>query len=212
MIDNKFIKLFEEHMISVCNKNPDPSHDILHVKRVVENAIEIALIEKGNLEIIVPAAYLHDSLYVPKTDSRRAQASKLSADFAIELLEKWQYPEKYFQQIHHAILAHSFSANIKAKTLEAKIIQDADRLDAIGAIGTCRCILYSGLTKRKLYEENDPFCKTRTPNEKTNALDHFKVKLLNLYIRLNTKSAKEKGKQRVKTMNLFLQQLEEEIS
>lgn len=209
----KFEHLFEDHMTKICDANPDPSHDILHVKRVVDLAKALAKSEGAKLEVVVPAAYLHDCVYISKTDSRRTQASRLSAERAVELLREWQYPtdETTLREIHHAVAAHSFSARIAPETLEAKIVQDADRLDAMGAVGIFRCFAFSGLARRGLCEPIDPFCKSRTPNDQTNTLDHFFTKLLRLQDGLNTASAKREGQHRLTAMQSYLAALEREL-
>jgi uncharacterized protein len=206
-----FESLFIDHMVQVCDHNPDPSHDLLHVQRVVCIAKRLALQEGANLEIVVPASYLHDCIYISKTDSKRNQASRLSADKAIELLRSWGYPERHFNNIYHAISAHSFSAQLVPETIEAKVVQDADRLDAMGAVGIFRCFAFSGLANRPLYSSVDPFCKARTPNDNSNTLDHFFTKLLHLQDKLNTNSAKIEGFKRLDTMNTYLRALEQEL-
>jgi len=207
----KFENLFLEYMNEVCEDHPDPSHDILHVQRVVALAKKLAKIEGANLEVVLPAAYLHDCVYVSKADARRSQASRLSAQRAIELLRHWQYPERHFDEIAHAIESHSFSAAVSPQTIEAKVVQDADRLDAMGAVGVFRCFAFSGLARRPLYFTDDPFCKERVPDDSTNTLDHFFVKLLRLQDKLNTPAAKLLGERRVVLMQTFLAQLESEV-
>lgn len=199
-------------MAELCAQNPDPSHDILHVNRVVQLAKKIAEAEGADLNVVVPAAYLHDCIYISKSDARRAQASQLSADKAIALLKEWNYPEKYFKSIHHAVMAHSFSAGVVAETLESKVVQDADRLDAIGAIGIARCFAFSGLANRAIYNEDDSFCEARAPDDKANTLDHFFIKLLKLNGKLHTNTARAEGEKRLQTMNFFLESLRTEIS
>lgn len=206
-----FEPLFESYMNSICQENPDPSHDLLHVKRVVALAKKIGTTEKADLNIVIPAAYLHDCVYISKTDERRSKASAISADRAIYLLNDWGYPTRLLSPIHHAISAHSFSANIPAETIEAKIIQDADRLDAMGAIGIFRCFALSGLLRRPFYLEDDPFCINRQPDDQTNTLDHFYKKLLHLHSKLNTNSAKLEGTKRLTAMNSFLNDLKSEL-
>lgn len=85
-------------------------------------------------------------------------AAQLSAKEGIEFQRHIKYPEIYFDDIAHAIEAHSFSANIETKALEAKIVQDADRLDGLGAIGLARCFATAGLMRRTFYSAFDPFC------------------------------------------------------
>ena len=207
----KFEVLFRTHMAQVCDENPDPSHDIFHVERVVALAKKLALLEGAELKVVVPAAFLHDCIYISKTDAKRTQASRLSADKAVELLRHWDYPAEFYPAIHHAISAHSFSAKITPETPEARIVQDADRLDAMGATGIFRCFAFSGLANRPLYFSQDPFCKTRKPDDQTNTLDHFFTKLLRLQEKLNTQSAKAEGEKRLETMKMFLESLEREL-
>ncbi|MCB0393804.1 MAG: HD domain-containing protein [Bdellovibrionales bacterium] len=198
-------------MRGVCLENPDPSHDILHVARVVNWAKILGKEEGADLNIVVPAAYLHDCVHISKTDERRAQASRISADRAVELLREWKYPERHWTEIHHAIVAHSFSAGIPAETIEAKVVQDADRLDAMGAVGIFRCFAFSGLAGRPLYFFEDPFCEVREPDDSTNTLDHFFVKLLHLQDRLHTNAAKSEGEKRLRVMKDFIDKLRSEI-
>lgn len=208
----KFEILFEGYMKLVCDENPDPSHDILHVKRVVGLAKKLGVAEKANLNIVIPAAYLHDCVYISKTDTRRSKASTLSADRAISLLKEWGYREEFHSAIHHAISTHSFSAKIPVESIEAKVVQDADRLDAMGAIGIFRCFAFSGLSRRPFYYFDDPFCKERKPDDQTNTLDHFYIKLLQIHSKLSTDAAKLEGEKRLKTMNNFLNDLQAELS
>ena len=128
----------------------DPAHDFLHFSRVVALAKKLCLEEKAKWEVVVPAAWLHDFVIIPKNDPRREMASRLSAEKAIEFLKTLSYPAEYYPEIAHAIEAHSFSANIEAKTLEAKIVQDADRLDGLGAIGLARCFITAGILRSTL--------------------------------------------------------------
>lgn len=207
----EFEPLFENHMTKVCDEQPDPSHDILHVRRVVKLAKTLSQKEGAKLEVVIPAAYLHDCVYISKSDPRRKQSSKISADRAVELLGEWKYPTEFFPEIHHAILAHSFSANIPAQTLEAKIVQDADRLDAIGAIGIFRSFAFSGVAKRPFYNAAEPFAESRELDDQANTLDHFYTKLLLLNDRLNTDSAKIEAQVRMQTMNSFLESIRAEI-
>jgi uncharacterized protein len=207
-----FEKLFSEKMQDVCNKHPDPSHDMLHVQRVVSNARKLASIENAAIEIVAPAAYLHDLVYISKSDSRRSQASQLSAMEAGSFLKQIAYPEQFIEPICHAIEAHSFSASHSAKSLEAKVVQDADRLDALGAIGIARCLAFSGLAMRPIYNFDDPFCNKRIADDSTNTLDHFFLKLLKLPDKMQTAAGKEEANKRLKIMKLYLEALKTEIA
>lgn len=189
----------------------DPAHDLLHFKRVVATAKKLCMQEGAKLEVVLPAAWLHDFVIVPKDDPRRKQASRLSADAAVLFLKQIGYSEIYFEEIAHAIHAHSFSANIETKTLEAKIIQDADRLDALGAIGIARCFATAGLLKTQFYSEEDPFCKSRAIDDKQFTIDHFFAKLFKIADTLKTKAGQNEGIKRVEVMKRFLLDLQNEI-
>ena len=120
-------------------------------------------------------------------------------------------PLEEIKIISDAIESHSFSKNKKAKTLEEKILQDADRLDAIGAIGIARTFALGGSENRSFYNKLDPFCSKRNPNDKNWILDHFYKKLLLIEKKMNTISGKFEAKRRTKIIKKFLSDLEREI-
>ena len=190
----------------------DQAHDLTHVKRVVEMAKHLCFLEGANIEIVLPAACLHDCVLIPKNSDERKIASALSADRAIQYLEKFGYNSDYFKFIHHAIVAHSYSANVQPLTLEAKIIQDADRMDALGAIGISRCMQVGGSLGLQLYCHDDPFCVNRSLNDREYIVDHFYEKLLKIGKSMQTTSAKNEAMKRVDYMEGFLDQLKIEIN
>jgi uncharacterized protein len=208
---SRFEALFEERMRQVCAAHPDPSHDLLHVRRVVKVAKELAQQEGAQLEVVVPAAYLHDVVYISKADPRRSQASKLSAIEARAFLREIGYPEEQWDAVCHAIEAHSFSAAVETRSLEAQVVQDADRLDALGAIGIARALAFSGVALRPIYDDRDPFAEERALDDSTNTLDHFFVKLFRLPDRMNTDSAREEAQRRCEIMRAFVEALKAEI-
>ncbi|EOG7723656.1 phosphohydrolase, partial [Vibrio parahaemolyticus] len=112
----------------------------------------------------------------------------------------------------HAIEAHSFSANIRPNTLEAQIVQDADRLDALGAIGVTRCIQVSTQFNAQLYNDNDMFAKERELNDKQFTVDHFQTKLFKIVDTMNTESAKLEANKRKAFMQTYLEQLHDEVT
>lgn len=206
----KWNAIFQAMVLEITGSD-DPSHDVLHSKRVVRNAIELCKTEQARMEIVLPAAWLHDLVNVPKNDPRRKQASRLSAQAAWEYLKSVNYPQDLLPEIAHAIEAHSFSAGIEPRTVEAQIVQDADRLDGIGAIGIARCFVVAGLLKRSLYSEEDPFCEDRKPQDSEFTIDHFYQKLLVVARSMKTKTAKEEGQRRLAVMKNFLDNLKNEI-
>lgn len=202
--------LFENKIKTIATSD-DPAHDLLHFKRVVMLAKNISQKEGGRKEVVIPAAWLHDFVIVPKDSPLRSQASRLSAVSAIEYLKTIQYPPEYYADIAHAIESHSFSANIEVKTLEAKIVQDADRLDGLGAIGIARCFAVAGQLKRAFYSEADPFCDSRPINDLEYTVDHFYKKLFKTVETLKTASGQQEGQRRLVIMREYLSNLRTEI-
>lgn len=200
-----------EAKISEIATSDDPAHDLLHFKRVVVLARQICNEENGNLDVVIPAAWLHDFVIVPKDSLLRIQASRLSAERAVEFLRSIDYPSRYFEDISHAIIGHSFSANIEIKTLEAKIVQDADRLDGLGAIGIARCFATAGLLKRPFYSPDDPFCDLRIPDDSQFTIDHFFKKLFKTAETLKTSAGIKEGNRRVRVMKDYIESLRLEI-
>lgn len=211
-------KLFERKICEVSARDAahfggnDPAHDHAHFLRVVQTAKKLARLEKAKMEVVVPAAWLHDLVNVPKNDPRRSKASQLSGEEAIRFLSEIHYPKEYWEEIRHAIEAHSFSARIETRTLEAEIVQDADRLDGLGAVGIARVFLVGGLLRRPIYEESDPFAKNGRPlDDLAYTVDHFFVKLFKTAETLKTPAGREEGRRRVAFMRDYLRELGREI-
>lgn len=158
----------------------DASHDLSHLLRVWKNVQLISEVEGGNQEALVAATLLHDCVDVPKDSPMRPRASSLAAEKATTLLGSYGWAKERTALIAHAIEAHSFSAQIEPVSIEAMILQDADRLDAIGYTGIARCFYVSGRLGRALYDPEDPDSANRNLNDLDFAIDHFKTKLLKL--------------------------------
>jgi uncharacterized protein len=189
----------------------DTAHDLSHVERVVKNAKRLGVREQADLAVVVPAAWLHDIVSVRKDSPDRGKASTLAAAEAVRLLRGIRYPDALIAPIAHAIEAHSFSAGIAPDTLEAKVVQDADRLDALGAIGIARCFATSGAMGRRLYCPEDPFGVSHALDDREYALDHFPLKLLRLADTMQTTSGRGEARQRADFLHQFLAQLRSEL-
>lgn len=206
---DKFEALFEDFVLQ--QQIHDAAHDINHIKRVVSSAKKIGEQEQANMFVVVPAAWLHDCVSFPKSHPDNKRASVLAAKKAVEFLQQIAYPAEYFDAIAHAIAAHSYSANIATETLEAQVVQDADRLDGLGAIGVSRCMLVAGKLGSKLYSESDPFCETRQPDSKVAAVDHFYEKLFKTAKTMKTQAGLKEADKRVEFMKSYLGQLAAEM-
>lgn len=205
-----------EQKIAATDLGNDPAHDLAHFRRVTATARKLCEEESACWEIVMPAAWLHDLVNVPKNDPRRSQASRLSGEAAIHWLKAQDYPEEFHSGIAHAIEAHSFSAGIEPLTVEARIVQDADRLDGLGAIGVARCFAVAGLLNRRLYHPDLPFegaqgFAARPPNDIEFTVDHFYVKLFKTVETLRTRAGQEEGRRRAEFMRQFLNELVREI-
>lgn len=189
----------------------DAAHDLSHVRRVVASAKRLAAEESADLAVVLPAAWLHDCVAVAKDSPDRPRASRLAAEKAGAWLREHGYPATTIPAIEHAIAAHSFSAGIAPETLEAKVVQDADRLDSIGAIGVARCFVTGGAMGRSIYDETEPFPLTRVPDDNRSTVDHFYTKLFALEGTMQTTAGRALAAQRTAFMRVFLNELANEI-
>ncbi len=189
----------------------DPAHDYDHIMRVYKNAEKLCKKENASKKLVLTAALLHDIVSYPKSDKRSKNSSIESAKKAQSILKKHNFSPEDISIISDAIKDHSYSRNKIPKTIEGKILQDADRLDAIGAIGIARAFSVAGSEKRNFYNSEDPFCKNRRPDDQQWTLDHFYRKLLKLEGLMNTKSAKIEAKRRTKILKNYLNELKKEI-
>lgn len=158
----------------------DGSHDLAHILRVFRNALRIHAREGGDGRVLAASVLLHDCVAVEKNSPHRAKASALAAEKASAILKALGWSGADIEAAAHAITAHSFSANVTPETLEAKILQDADRLDAIGMVGAARCFYIAGRMGSGLYDPADPLARERPLDDKAFAIDHFAVKLFKL--------------------------------
>jgi uncharacterized protein len=183
----------------------DGSHDFAHVLRVWRSAKTIADAEPGvDRELLVAAVILHDCVAVEKSAPERNIASRLSAARAREIVGVLRWEPDRLDALAHAIEAHSFSAGIRPRSLEARILQDADRLDAIGAIGIARCFYTAGRMGSALYDPADPGAQRRPLDDRRFALDHFAAKLLKLADSFQTEAGREIARERTAEMRRFL--------
>jgi len=189
----------------------DSAHDFEHINRVYNNAKKLAIKEKANTKLVLSAVLLHDIVSYPKSDPRSKTSSVKSSQEAKKFLKNYSFTNDEIKIITDAIKDHSFSRKKTPKTLVGKILQDADRLDAIGAVGIARVFAVGGAEHRSFYNTEDPFCSKREPNDKKWALDHFFRKLLLLEALMNTKSAKIEAKRRTKILKNYLSELKKEI-
>jgi uncharacterized protein len=185
------------------DQSTDGSHDLSHVKRVWQNARLLAEEEGANLHLLAAAVLLHDCVQVEKGSPFRQQASRLSAERAGEVLRKLGWATRDIEVVTDAVLSHSYSAGLAPATPEARILQDADRLDAIGLVGVARCFYTAGRLGSRLYHPADPAGKDRALDDKSYALDHFPKKLLALTTGFHTMAGRRMARQRHASLQEF---------
>jgi uncharacterized protein len=190
----------------------EPSHDFLHVRRVTANARRIATAEGADLAVVLPAALLHELFSYPKSDPRSKLSGEACAERAAALLAAERWEPAPIDAIAYAIRVHPYSLGIRPETLEGRVLQDADRLDAIGAIGIARLFASTAVMRRPFYHPDDPLCRSgRAPDDKLWGVDHFYKKLLRVPEGLHTRSARVMASDRVRCMEAFLEHLGREI-
>ncbi len=190
----------------------EPAHDFFHVERVMHNAGAIARAEGAREAVAVTAALLHELFTLPKSHPDSAKAGDLCAEHARELLVREDAPAWLVEPACAAIRDHSFSKGVVPDSLDARILQDADRLDALGAIGLARMWATCADMKRPFYAPDDPFCEQRAPDDKQWGLDHVYKKLLVVPERLHTNAARAMAADRVRFIRVYLDQLRAEIA
>ncbi|WP_427110040.1 HD domain-containing protein [Lysinibacillus xylanilyticus] len=187
----------------------DASHDYQHIERVYQNALAILHTEpEADAEVVKIAVLLHDVSDKKYTDSKE-QENKLIAELSLS--------EEKKQHIRDCIAQVSFNGGneLEATSIEAKIVRDADRLDAIGAIGIARTFAFGGAKGRKLYDKEEDARTDMTEeeyrNKNTSSVTHFYEKLLLLKDLMITEKGKQMANERHQFMVQFLEQLQNEI-
>jgi uncharacterized protein len=182
----------------------DGAHDASHLARVWRTAqVLLEAHPDANPLVVMAACYLHDLVNLPKNHPERAQASRRSAQLARHQLGWMGFPPELLDGVAHAIEAHSYSAAIPAETIEAKIVQDADRIDALGAVGLARVFYIGGQLGRPLAHPTDPLALDRPLDDATYTLDHFAVKLAALPAMMQTDAGRSLAGRRVKLLMDF---------
>ncbi|MBN1947883.1 MAG: HD domain-containing protein [Bradymonadales bacterium] len=196
----------------------DLAHDILHTERVFRWANRLSMEAGVNSDLAGAAALVHDLVQIPKEDPERSAAGERSADAAAGLLEQAGYRPEEIEEIVQAVRTSSWSSGMEPTSDLGRVLQDADRLDAIGAIGIARafCTAQSmahGGQDLGLYDPSDPRGKYgRGSDDRKNALDHFTVKLMGLAGGMHFPGARQEAERRHQTMTTFLEEMVREIT
>ncbi len=185
-------------------------HGFDHVERVLRMAKLISKKEGGDMEIIEAAALLHDMARTKEDKNERLDHAAEGARMAKTYLKKISFPKNKIGKVVHCIAVHRFSRGKKPEIIEAKIIQDADRLDALGAIIITRVLSYGALHGLPVYDPKIKPLKKYT-GMKATAINHFYEKILKIIpSSFYTKTARKIAKQRYDFVVKFLDQFKKE--
>lgn len=192
----------EEYMFS-CMK--DSAHDMQHVRRVLNNALEISMYEENvNMDVLLAAALLHDVGRVDEAADPFADHAVTGAERAFMILQSMDFPAGFAEHVRQCIRTHRFRRNDPPASIEAKILFDADKLDVCGAIGIARTLMYSGEHHRPIYT-TDPDGSIRDGKGDTedSFFREYRFKLEGMYERFLTKRGAELAVQRQQAAKSF---------
>jgi uncharacterized protein len=187
----------------------DPGHDIAHALRVALWAQRLG--DDLDPRCVIAAALCHDIVNVPKDSPKRAQASTMSANVARRLMADYDFGDDEIDEIADAIRDHSYSRGAVPTTGLGRALQDADRLEALGAIGIMRTLSTGVRMGAKYFHPSDPWATDRALDDHAYSLDHFFKKLLGLADTMCTSAGRAEATRRIRTMQLFLDGLSDEL-
>jgi uncharacterized protein len=202
--------------VGVAYDHGDLSHDRQHVERVYAWAVALAELEGEDVDLAGASALVHDQVHVPKDSDQRAQGSDLSAEAACPALGVAGYSADEVAQVVGAVRGSSWSRGLEPTTRLGAILQDADRLDAMGALGIARtfaCAQTMARSDHRLYHPDDPLASTdRRLDDRRHAVDHFYAKLLRLGATMHFAASRQEAARRHQVMLDFLAALQRELT
>ncbi|MBG08696.1 MAG: hypothetical protein CME68_08055 [Halobacteriovoraceae bacterium] len=209
-LEGSIFKKIESESKKYYEKN-EPGHDWNHILRVISLCKKMMKVLGANERVLIPAAFLHDIVCLPKNDPKSSSSSSLASLRSIEVLGSCGFSEIEMINISNAIEDHSYSRGRIPRSLEGKILQDADRLDALGAIGVLRCASVAANMGSSFYNREDFWAESRPYNDKKFMIDHYETKLFKLPQLMNTDWARKEALKRIEFMKLFRSQLVNEL-
>lgn len=216
-------KKYNKIMRIVQDKLTCSAHNLDHVMRVYNLCMILAMYEENvDLDVLIPAALLHDIARVEEIEDKTGKTDHavLGSELAGDILKNMEYDMKKIEKIKHCILTHRYRTGNEPSIIEAKILFDADKLDAIGAVGVARTFMLSGQSGQRLISNipiDEYLADNTTDNgrikdwSKHSALIEYEVKLKKIPNKLYTNKAKEMGKERMKFMDEYFVQLKVEL-
>jgi uncharacterized protein len=194
-----------------CFSKATGSHDWDHTQRVYNLCMHIGEVEGADMEVLKIAAYLHD-VGRPYQDESKGTIchGEKGADMARALLEEYPVSDTQKANIIHSIKSHRFRGKCQPETLEAKILFDADKLDAIGAIGIARTFQFAGELGAKLHNPSIDPEDTEPYTEEDTGYREFKLKLSKIKDRMLTSEGRRMARERHGFMEMFFERFLQE--
>jgi uncharacterized protein len=202
-VEREAKRYMEEHHFS--------GHDFAHVLRVQRLCKAIGERENADMPVLLASALLHDLGRDHERKNPAIDHAEKSAEIAEDILRKVSFPSEKIPAVVYAIKLHRFSNGATPTTLEAKILQDADRIDISGAVGIATTFAFGGAHNSEMYKLDDPFAENRDLEDSSYTLDHFYAKLLYLSETMHTKIGREIADRRRRFMQCFLEQFKAEL-
>ena len=191
---------------------PNAGHDITHTLRVRDLCLHISSIEGGDPEILEASALLHDIGRPSEVKDPATDHAALSAQLSSGILDRSGFPSQKIPAVVYAIANHRYSSGVIPDSLEARILQDGDRLDISGAVGAAMTFVYSGAHNHSMYHPDDPLARARKPDGNEYALDHILTKLMLLPRSMHTSTARGMAEERNRFLQTFIDQFIHEIN
>jgi len=188
-----------ERWILTHHAQDDAAHDLSHFRRVWATATQLAAGEEVDRLVLLTACYFHDIVSLPKNHPERSRSSMMAAEKTLAILQSAfaDFPADRYPAVSHA--------------MEAKIVQDADRLESLGAIGLARVFAVAGALNTILFDAEDPFADRRALDDRKYALDHFQCKLLRLPETMQTDKGKAMAQHNARFLVEFMAKLSAEL-
>jgi uncharacterized protein len=182
------------------------SHDWEHTERVYKLCMHIGAIEGADLDVLAISAFLHD---IGRTHQDKSKGSICHAekgvDMARDMLEKYPIPHEKKENIIHCILTHRYRNSHVPETIEAKVLFDADKLDAIGAVGIARAYLFAGEVGAVLHNPHAIPEQTKPYSKDDTGYREYRVKLSRIKDKMLTPEGKRMAQERHAFMEEFFE-------
>ena len=209
-MDKSTYDLLEQYMIS---QMEDSAHDKEHIYRVLYNALRIAKLEQDvDYDVLIAACLLHDIGRKEQFENPKLCHAMIGSDKAYQFLMEHGFDRQYAEKVKHCIQTHRYRKTNLPQSIEAKILFDADKLDAAGAMGIARTLVYKGAVSEPLYSLlPDGMVSSGENDSAPSFFQEYKYKLEKIYLNFYTEEGNAIAKERQTTAIEFYNSLYEEV-